>query len=76
MVPANAIDAYVNAREIQAQHQNEINGHQPNDPKKAASVFISLSEQEHPPVHFFRGVGAAAFVEAKIRVIEQALEDN
>lgn len=76
MVPANPIDAYANAREVEAQHLNQINRNQPNDARKAALVFIALSKQEHPPVHFFMGVGAAELVKAKIRVIEQALENN
>lgn len=76
MVPANPIEAYSNAREVEAQHLNEINGNQPNDPKKAAIVFIELSKQELPPVHFFMGVGASEFVKTKINTIEQALADN
>ena len=76
MVPAHPIDAYVNARDVEAQHLNEINGNQPNDPAKAAAVLIELVKQERPPVHFFMGVGAAEFVKAKIKVIEQALEEN
>lgn len=76
MVPANRVDAYVNAREAEAQHLNEINGNQPNDPRKAAEVLIELSKQENPPVHFFMGVGAYELARAKIKIIEQALEDN
>lgn len=76
MVPANPIKAYANAREVEAQHLNDINGNQPNDPKKAAEVFIALSKQERPPVHFFMGVGAADFVKDKIGIIEQSLTDN
>lgn len=76
MVPAHPIDAYANAREVEAQHLNEINGNQPNDPRKAAAVFIELSKQEHPPVHFFMGVGADEFVKTKIKIIEQALKEN
>lgn len=76
MVPANPIEAYANARAVEEQHLNEINGHQPNDPKKAAAVFIELSKQEQPPVHFFMGIDTAPFVKDKIRIIEQSLEDN
>ncbi|PST83870.1 short-chain dehydrogenase/reductase [Pedobacter yulinensis] len=76
MVPANPIAEYVNAREVEAQHLNEINSNQPNDPKKAAEVFIELSKQAAPPVHFFMGVGASQFAKAKIAVIEQALAEN
>jgi NAD(P)-dependent dehydrogenase (short-subunit alcohol dehydrogenase family) len=76
MLPANSIDAYSNAREVEAQHLNEINGNQPNDPKKAAEVFIKLSKQEHPPLHFFMGVGIADLVKTKLSVIERALAEN
>ena len=76
MVPSHPIDAYTNAREAEAQHLNDINGHQPNDPRKAAAVFIELSKLERPPVHFFMGIGVAEFVKAKINVIEQAMEEN
>lgn len=76
MLPANPIEAYANAREVEAQHLNQINGNQPNDPKKAAEVFIELSKQERPPVHFFMGVGAAGFVREKLQVINAALDDN
>jgi NAD(P)-dependent dehydrogenase (short-subunit alcohol dehydrogenase family) len=76
MVPAHPINAYANAREVEAQHLNEINGNQPNDPKKAADVLIELSKQEQPPVHFFMGVGASDFVNEKLKVIAQSLEEN
>lgn len=76
MVPANAIDAYANAREVEAQHLNEISGNQPNDPKKAAAAFIKLSKQERPPVHFFMGVDTGALVKGKIDIIEKALTAN
>lgn len=76
MVPAHPIEAYANARAGEALHLNEINGNQPNDPKKAATVFIELSKQERPPVHFFMGVGASEFVKNKIEVIEKALLDH
>jgi NAD(P)-dependent dehydrogenase (short-subunit alcohol dehydrogenase family) len=76
MSPAHPIGAYSNARDVEAQHLNEINGNQPNDPKKAAEVFIELSKQENPPVHFFMGVDTAALVRSKLNTIEQALSDN
>ncbi|WGQ11186.1 SDR family oxidoreductase [Pedobacter gandavensis] len=76
MVPAHPIGAYANARAGEAQHLNEINGNQPNDPKKAATVFIELSKQVQPPVHFFMGIGTSEFVKNKIGVIEKALVDH
>jgi NAD(P)-dependent dehydrogenase (short-subunit alcohol dehydrogenase family) len=76
MLPANSIDAYANVREVEAQHLNDISGNQPNDPKKAATAFIQLSEQEHPPVHFFMGIDAEEVVKNKISIIEKALAAN
>jgi NAD(P)-dependent dehydrogenase (short-subunit alcohol dehydrogenase family) len=76
MKPANPIEDYTNARQVEAQHLDEINRNQPNDPGKAAEVFIELSKQEKPPVHFFMGVGAADFVKEKIDAIKAALEAN
>lgn len=76
MLPAHVIDAYANAREIEAQHLNVISGRQPNDPKKAAKALIELSNQSRPPVHFFMGIDTAVLVKDKIAIIEQALADN
>jgi len=76
MLPANPVEAYANAREVEAQHINEINGNQPNDPRKAAEVLIELSNQEQPPVHFFMGVDTAAIVRTKLSTIENAIKSN
>lgn len=76
MLPATPIEDYANARAVEAQHIQEINGNQPNDPKKAAEVFIELSKQEQPPVHFFMGIDTAQFVNGKIKTVEKALADN
>lgn len=76
MSPAKTIDAYINAREVQAAHLNDINGNQPNDPQKAAEVLITLSKQENPPVHFFMGVEIEEFVQSKIELIQTELKKN
>jgi NAD(P)-dependent dehydrogenase (short-subunit alcohol dehydrogenase family) len=75
-LPAHPIEAYANAREVEAQHLNDINGNQPNDSKKAAAVFIELTNLEHPPVHFFMGVGISELVKGKLSIIEDALAEN
>lgn len=74
--PANAIDDYTTARELEKNHLNDINGNQPNDPEKAAEVLIALSEQEIPPVHFFMGEDAYHYAKLKIETIEHALAEN
>jgi NAD(P)-dependent dehydrogenase (short-subunit alcohol dehydrogenase family) len=72
--PQNPIDAYANAREVEAAHLNQINGNQPNDPQKAATLFIQLSKEEKPPVHFFMGEDAYGMVYNKIRTLTEEAE--
>ncbi|WP_020529307.1 SDR family oxidoreductase [Flexithrix dorotheae] len=74
--PANPIDDYKTAREMEQAHLKEINGNQPNDPEKGAEVLITLSEQKHPPVHFFMGEDAYHYANLKIDTIQQALKEN
>lgn len=76
MLPEHPIAAYSNARKVEAAHINDINGNQPNDPKKAAEVLVELSRMDNPPLHFFMGVGAYEFVESKISTIRQALTEH
>ena len=57
-------------------HLKEINGNQPNDPENGAEVLITLSEQEHPPVHFFMGKDAHHYANLKIDTIQKAMEEN
>ena len=72
----NPIADYEAAREMEKAHLNEINGNQPNDAEKAADVLIKLSEQEHPPMHFFMGKDAYQYANQKIALIRQAMEEN
>ncbi|MDT0677656.1 SDR family oxidoreductase [Autumnicola musiva] len=74
--PAYEIEDYKAAREMEQVHLNEINGNQPNDPEKAAHVFISLSEQENPPLHFFMGEDAYHYANLKIETIQKAMKEN
>ncbi|WBL24297.1 SDR family oxidoreductase [Zunongwangia sp. HGR-M22] len=74
--PANPIEEYKAAREMEQAHLNDINGNQPNDPEKAAEVFIALSQQENPPVHFFMGEDAYHYANLKIETIQKAMEEN
>ncbi|KZS42407.1 short-chain dehydrogenase [Aquimarina aggregata] len=72
--PSKPITEYKLAREMQEVHLKEINGNQPNDPKKAAEVLIKLSEQENPPVHFFMGKDAYHYANLKIETIQKAMK--
>ena len=74
--PNNPIDDYKSAREMEHAHLKDIDGNQPNDPEKAADVFISLSEQENPPVHFFMGEDAYHYANLKIETIQKAMKEN
>ena len=72
----NPIADYEAAREMEKAHLNEINGNQPNDAEKAADVLIKLSEQEHPPMHFFMGKDAYQYANQKITIIQQSMAEN
>ncbi|WP_339724874.1 SDR family oxidoreductase [Maribacter stanieri] len=74
--PNNPIEEYKSAREMEQAHLKDIDGNQPNDPEKGAEVFITLSEQEHPPVHFFMGEDAYHYAKLKIDTIQKAMEEN
>ncbi|MDX6180788.1 SDR family oxidoreductase [Flavobacterium sp. Fl-77] len=74
--PANPIEDYKSAREMEQAHLNQINGNQPNDPEKAAEIFITLSEQENPPVHFFMGEDAYHYAHLKIETIQKAMKEH
>ncbi len=72
--PQHPIEAYTSAREMEAAHLNQINGNQPNDPQKAAQVFIKISQEENPPVHLFLGKDAYDLVYSKIDLITKEAE--
>ena len=74
--PAYEIEDYKSAREMEQAHLDDINGNQPNDPEKAADVFISLSEQENPPVHFSMGEDAYHYANLKIETVKEAMAEN
>ncbi|WP_025762223.1 SDR family oxidoreductase [Dyadobacter tibetensis] len=72
--PANPMQEYKSARELEQAHLNEINGNQPNDPEKAADVLMALSQQENPPVHFFMGEDAYHYARLKIETIQKEMD--
>ena len=74
--PNNPIEDYKTAREMEQAHLKEINGNQPNDPEKGAEVLITLSKQEHPPVHFFMGEDAYNYAYLKIETIQNSMMEN
>ena len=73
-IPANAIDAYSNVREVEKAHQQDINFNQPGNPGKAADVMIATAALASPPVHLFLGQDAYDLAAVKIRDIQNDLE--
>ena len=74
VIPKNIINEYVEARESQMLHQNQINGNQPNDPEKGIEVLIQMAKEVHPPLHLFLGADALEMVDQKIKIIENEVE--
>ncbi|NJO02726.1 MAG: SDR family NAD(P)-dependent oxidoreductase [Bacteroidia bacterium] len=74
MTPAHPIAAYEEARQSQAFHQNEVDGNQPGDPEKVASVLIQIANEEKPPLHLFLGHDAYKMAYQKIEAVEAELE--
>jgi NAD(P)-dependent dehydrogenase (short-subunit alcohol dehydrogenase family) len=70
-VPKNEIADYKLVRELQAVHQNSINGNQAGDPDKASDVMIDIAEQSQPPLHLFLGQDAYDLADAKIKAVQQ-----
>ena len=73
-VPSNQMQEYAEVRAVQAAHEQDINGNQPGDPKKAAAAFISVADMENPPVHLFLGEDAYEFANAKIASVQKEME--
>lgn len=74
VVPKNELPEYTLVREVQQQHQHNINGAQPGDPDKAAGVIIEVAAQAQPPLHLYLGADAYELVEAKLRTVKEEME--
>jgi NAD(P)-dependent dehydrogenase (short-subunit alcohol dehydrogenase family) len=74
ITPKKEIDAYQLVRASQQQHQQDINHNQPGDPDKAAAVLIAVANQENPPLHLFLGKDAYQTAEAKIKAVQEDME--
>jgi NAD(P)-dependent dehydrogenase (short-subunit alcohol dehydrogenase family) len=70
-VPANPMDIYRNVREVQAMHQQAINGNQMGDPDKAARVMMEVAAMAEPPVHLFLGQDAYDLAGQKINAVQK-----
>lgn len=74
-VPKNEIADYQLVREVQHTHQSGINYNQPGDPEKAAEVMIAEAEKQAPVLHLFLGQDAYDMAAAKIKLVQQNLEE-
>jgi NAD(P)-dependent dehydrogenase (short-subunit alcohol dehydrogenase family) len=73
-VPKNEIQAYKEVREVQAAHQNDINGNQQGDPEKGVAAIITVAEAEEAPLHLFLGQDAYDAAYQKIDAVTNDLE--
>ncbi|MGA0559728.1 oxidoreductase [Larkinella sp. VNQ87] len=73
-VPQNPIEAYQTVREVQAAHQQQINGNQPGDPEKAVAALIRVASEANPPLHLFLGQDAYDLAYQKIEAVRNDLE--
>ncbi|WP_454803157.1 SDR family oxidoreductase [Mucilaginibacter phyllosphaerae] len=73
-VPKNEIAAYKAVRDVQAAHQNDINGQQAGDPEKGVAAIITVAEAEEAPVHLFLGQDAYNLAYQKMEDVKTALE--
>jgi NAD(P)-dependent dehydrogenase (short-subunit alcohol dehydrogenase family) len=71
--PQHPLPEYQAVRDSQMAHEQQINGNQPGDPEKAATVLIQLSETESQPVHVFLGADAYQMADQKIAAVQQDL---
>ncbi|QEC40963.1 SDR family oxidoreductase [Pseudobacter ginsenosidimutans] len=74
IVPKNEIQEYSSVRNAQNNHQHNINGAQPGDPDKAASVIIEVASQQQPPLHLYLGADAYGLVESKLKDVKEEME--
>ena len=73
-VPKNEIAAYKAVRDVQAAHQNDINGQQAGDPEKGVAAIITVAEAEEAPVHLFLGQDAYNLAYQKMEDVKTDLE--
>jgi NAD(P)-dependent dehydrogenase (short-subunit alcohol dehydrogenase family) len=74
-VPKNEIAAYKEVRNVQAAHQNDINGNQAGDPEKGVAAIITVAESAEAPLHLFLGQDAYDLAYQKMDAIKNDLEN-
>lgn len=73
-MPSKQIAEYEDARQSQELHQSQIDGNQPGDPEKAASVLIQMSNEENPALHLFLGQDALDMANQKLNFVNADVE--
>jgi len=73
--PITEIKDYSVARQLQAAHEQDINGNQPGDPEKAALAMITLADMEKPPVHLVLGSDAFQIANNKLSTLQNEISD-
>ncbi|MGS2762619.1 SDR family NAD(P)-dependent oxidoreductase [Sinomicrobium sp. M5D2P9] len=68
------IAEYTGVRTAEQAHLRDIDGNQPNDPERAAGIFIEVSKLPKPPVHLFLGKDAYALAKEKISLIQDTMK--
>jgi len=72
--PQHPLPAYQSVRDSQQAHEEQINGHQPGDPAKAAAVLMQAAEAAQQPLHLFLGADAHGMAEQKIAAVQQDMQ--
>ena len=70
---AKPIAAYKEARELEVIHNDQIIGHQPGDPEKAAAALIRVAEMDSRPLHLFLGSDSFGMADSKIQAVKNDL---
>ncbi|RYE89617.1 MAG: SDR family NAD(P)-dependent oxidoreductase, partial [Myxococcales bacterium] len=73
MHPSRPIADYAGARASDAQHTDQINGHQPGDPARAMRALIDVYEAGTNPLHLFLGSDAVQMATDKLAQVGQEL---
>lgn len=76
LTPKQEMPEYQNVRDVQQQHQQQINNNQPGDPGKAADVLIAVAGMDNPPFHLFLGSDAVGLAEQKMAAVQQEVSNN
>ncbi|MRX66978.1 NADP-dependent 3-hydroxy acid dehydrogenase YdfG [Flavobacterium resistens] len=74
LLPQNPIADYIEVRQSENAHKDDINQNQPGDPVKLAEALIKVSQDQNPPLHLFLGEDAYNMANQKIMSVQGELE--